>query len=76
MPERHCRSCLHSAPAPEGEWLCARYVTLISPEEQRSGCASHLYIPAFVRGEQIDAGDFWVLYTMPDGEEWRDGPQE
>jgi len=26
-----------------------------------------------VAGEQIDAGEDWVSYRLPDGTEWRDG---
>ena len=41
--------------------------------EQEAGCAAHLYIPDLVPGEQIDAGEDWVSYRLPDGTEWRDG---
>lgn len=73
MPERHCRSCLHSTPDTVGEWSCARLNHAITTEMQRTGCAAHLYIPGLVPGEQIDAGEDWISYTMPDGTTWRDG---
>ena len=73
MPERHCRSCLHSTPIAGGEWHCARHAGVLAPDIQRQGCAAHLFIPALVPGEQIDAGEDWVDYRMPDGVEWRDG---
>jgi hypothetical protein len=73
MPERHCRSCLHSLPVAGGEWHCVRHVWNLDRKAQEIGCAAHLYIPALVPGEQVDAGDDWVSYTMPDGSEWRDG---
>ena len=38
----------------------------------RSGCAQHLYLPALVPGEQIDAGDGWVEYLFGEGLRWRD----
>jgi hypothetical protein len=41
--------------------------------EQEAGCAAHLYLPDFVAAEQIDAGEDWVSYRLPDGTEWRDG---
>lgn len=73
MPERHCRSCLHSTPVEEGKWRCERHGWALDLKAQRSGCALHLYIPALVHGEQIDAGDDWVSYRTKDGGEWRDG---
>ncbi len=74
--ERHCRSCLHAAPIAGGAWHCARHQVPLADREQRSGCAAHLLIPDLVPGEQIDAGEDWVSYRMPDGTEWRDGVQE
>ena len=73
MPERHCRSCLHSTPVTDGAWHCARHTCLLSLDDQRRGCAAHLLIPDLVHGEQFDAGEDWVSYRMPDGAEWRDG---
>ena len=49
--------------------ICAR----MSRRDQEAGCAAHLYIPDLVRGEQLDAGEDWVSYRLPDGSEWRDG---
>lgn len=72
-PERHCRSCLHATPAAEGVWTCERHNHPLDSRDQRDGCAAHLYIPALVAGEQVDAGEDWVSYRMPDGSEWRDG---
>jgi hypothetical protein len=76
MPERHCRSCLHSTSVAEGEWSCARHRHGLSREAQREGCSAHLYIPGLVHGEQIDAGEDWVSYRLPDGTAWRDGVPE
>lgn len=73
LPERHCRSCIHSTPISGGEWSCARHDVNLSLEDQHTGCPAHLYIPALVHGEQVDAGEDWVSYAMPDGTEWRDG---
>ena len=39
----------------------------------QAGCAAHLYLPDFVAAEQIDAGEDWVSYRLPDGTGWRDG---
>jgi hypothetical protein len=56
--------------------MCARHITIIPPENQRTGCVAHLFIPAFVRGEQVDAGEDWVMYVMANGEKWMDDAQD
>lgn len=75
---RNCRTCLHSTPVEGGAWHCARYGRQLTIEEQRAGCASHLYLPDLVPGEQTDADpeNETVTYTMPDGSAWIDGMQE
>lgn len=73
MPERHCRSCMHATPERGGEWQCERHSHRLTTRQQRAGCAAHLLIPGFVPGKQVDAGDDWVEYQMPDGSTWRDG---
>ncbi|HHK74713.1 MAG TPA: oxidoreductase [Rhizobiales bacterium] len=72
LAEFNCRTCLHATPV-GGGWQCARHDRMLSAGKQRQGCASHLFIPDLVPGEQIDAGDDHVLYRMPDGTLWRDG---
>jgi hypothetical protein len=57
----------------EGAWHCARHDVPLTRQAQEQGCAAHLYIPALVHGEQVDAGEDWVSYRLPDGTEWRDG---
>lgn len=76
MPERHCRSCLHSTPAPDGVWLCEKHGCEITTKEQATGCDDHLYVPDLVHGEQVDAGDTWLEYAMADGTTWRDSGAE
>lgn len=73
VPERHCRSCLHATAVADGKWHCTRHDTVLSPQDQATGCAAHLLIPDLVHGEQVDAGEDWVSYRMPDGSAWRDG---
>lgn len=72
---RNCRTCLHSAIGSAGAWYCARHDRVLSVEDQRAGCASHLYLPSLVPGEQIDADERaeTVTYRMPDGSTWVDG---
>lgn len=77
MPERHCRSCLHSTPVADGKWQCEKHGCGITTAEQNTGCNDHLYVPDLVHGTQVDAGDTWVEYAMADGAVWRDtGPEK
>lgn len=72
LAERNCRTCLHSSPAPDAKWTCAKHGTC-APE--MVGCGDHLYIPALVPGEQVDVidGGHGIVYRMRDGKEWVDG---
>lgn len=72
-PPRSCRTCLHSTPVENGRWSCARTDLELTRQVQEAGCLLHLYIPDLVAGEQVDAGEDWVSYRLPSGEEWRDG---
>jgi CRISPR/Cas system-associated exonuclease Cas4 (RecB family) len=44
-PLPNCRSCAHSSPAEEAEWVCEKYNCLIPLDNQEHGCDSHRYIP-------------------------------
>ena len=70
---RSCRTCIHSTPV-DGGWHCEHHGAL-DAEAQRKGCSLHLYIPALVPGEQIDADPETgtVTYRMADGATWIDG---
>lgn len=70
---RNCRTCLHATPV-DGGWHCARFQA-VDEEIQRKGCSLHLYIPALVPGEQVDADpeQGTVSYRMADGSSWIDG---
>lgn len=67
----HCRSCLHSSPI-EGGWHCARHDRPLDEGAQRRACPQHLYLPALVPGQQVDAGTDWVEYQFAGGHRWRD----
>jgi hypothetical protein len=67
----NCRTCLHATPV-DGGWACERHQRSLSDAEQRAGCENHLYLPALVPGEQVDAGPDWVEYLLPGGNRWRD----
>jgi len=56
-PRFNCLTCLHANLLKHGEWECTRHLRALSIAEQKAGCASHLYIPDLVPGEQIDADE-------------------
>ncbi|HEY0329626.1 MAG TPA: hypothetical protein VGC77_11060 [Rhodopseudomonas sp.] len=72
-----CRTCIHATPEMFGDaaWSCARWNTPLTLAEQKKGCPAHLFIPSLVPGEPIDSSEEeeWILYTLHDGREWRDG---
>ncbi|MEM1346531.1 MAG: oxidoreductase [Pseudomonadota bacterium] len=74
---RTCRSCLHFTFTADGAGHCTRFETPQSPKAQAAGhdCPAHLYLPALVPGEQIDANpeEEWVEYRLGNGTTWRDG---
>lgn len=72
LPNRHCRTCLHSSPAADGKWTCHLYGE-IDYEKQLAGCPSHAYIPSFVDGEIKEVVGNRIVYTLKDGSEWSDG---
>ena len=68
-PAVTCRSCLHATPV-AGGWHCARHDRELTDEDQKRGCMLHLFIPDFVPGEVVDAGDDHVVYRLADGAIW------
>lgn len=73
MPDRNCRTCLHSTPIENGQWQCERWGKTLTPEEQAIGCPAHKLLPPLVPGDIIMATDTAVHYRMGDGSEWIDG---
>ncbi len=75
MPERNCRTCLHSTPVENGGWHCERFGKSLTAEEQAAGCPAHKFLPPLVPGTVIDASDSppGVTYQMKDGTTWYDG---
>ena len=71
MAEVHCRTCLHATPV-DGGWRCERHARGLTEAEQRAGCPQHLFLPPLVPAPQVDAGEDWVEYQLPDGQRWRD----
>lgn len=72
LPEPTCRSCIHSTPVAGGEWHCNHHGRAMGDAEQEEACPAHLYIPATVNGEQVDAcpDGTWISYRMKNGETW------
>ncbi|MFO1144845.1 MAG: hypothetical protein U1E59_21195 [Amaricoccus sp.] len=80
MARRNCRTCLHFAFGRDGNGHCARFDEPRTPQRQQEGrdCPTHLFLPALVPGEQIDADPEaeTVTYRMPGGAVWIDGATE
>lgn len=82
LPAVSCRTCLHATPEKDGDgrWSCAKWGADIPLDAQRTGCASHLYIPALLKrwGEQVNANavENWVDYEAADKFVFRNGPRE
>jgi hypothetical protein len=74
LPERHCRSCMHSTPVAGGQWHCAKYNRLLTLTEQKTGCEDHRYLPPLVAAEQTDGAEdgSWIQYKFSNGNTWRD----
>lgn len=75
----HCRTCLHATAVVDdgdaGRWRCERFGLDLTFDEQMRGCEFHLYLPALVPGEQVDADPEagTVTYRLLDGATWVDG---
>jgi len=37
-PDRNCRTCAHSRPVENGQWLCGKHGNILTLEEQLKGC--------------------------------------
>ena len=75
---KHCRTCIFSSFVRHdgGKILCEKHNQQLGFEDQQSGCISHLFIPALVHGQQIDADEIknTITYRMKDGSTFVDGP--
>lgn len=77
MPDRSCRTCLHSTPVVDGQWHCERWGKILTPDQQQLGCPAHKFLPALVPGEVTAATTATAVhYKMHDGTEWVDGEGE
>lgn len=73
MPDRTCRTCLHSEMQSEGRWHCQRWGKTLTQEEQFDGCPVHKLLPKLVPGEMIKVDEKGITYKFGNGVEWYDG---
>ena len=66
IPEKNCRSCVHSSPGPAGTWTCGRDLPMVPT------CGEHLYRPSMLDqwAEPIDGDETWIKYRKKDGTEF------
>ena len=74
LPARNCRTCLHSTPTKDGEWICEQgeKPVPIPLDVQMVGCQHQRFIPRLVSGEQEDVVHGNITYKMRDGRLWED----
>lgn len=65
--QKNCRTCVHSGPSDDAQWICDHFKRPLSVAEQRIGCRSHLMLPSLVPyAEPIDAGEDFIKYQHKD----------
>jgi hypothetical protein len=79
LPRRSCRTCLHFTFTSDGMGHCERFNEPRDPKGQGLGanCPAHLYLPALVPGDQIDADPVaeTITYQLRNGSAWTDGKE-
>lgn len=75
LPERNCRTCLHSTVQRAGGWTCDVDISIpIDGGRQAIGCGAQRFLPGFVTGEQVDVDNRGAIsYRCKDGGIWVDG---
>ncbi len=64
--ERNCRTCLSSTPMDDGSWHCQLLDESVDTDEQRKGCADHLFIPTLLPWDAINADKEYRAITYED----------
>lgn len=54
LPEVNCRTCIHSTPTEDGQWLCEQSQKILSCEAQEEGCHWHRWIPMIMPSLDFD----------------------
>jgi len=70
--ERNCRTCASSTPRDDGSWWCEAHARALSVDDQKAGCAEHLFVPAMLEPLVAvdgcdDLGRRHVTYRVPGG---------
>jgi CRISPR/Cas system-associated exonuclease Cas4 (RecB family) len=57
VPDKNCRTCMFSTPGEDGAWYCENPNSgvPIGRSLQKTGCDKHLFIPAMINAEQVNA---------------------
>lgn len=71
----HCRTCIFGEMTAPNDLGCSRRNETRDARDQAAGCPEHLYLPALIQGEQIDANEArgTITYRMRDGSTFIDG---
>lgn len=72
VPALSCRTCVHSTPMENGDarWSCAKKLSDIPVQVQRTGCGDHLPLPFLLTyAEANDAGEDWIEFVRKDNKE-------
>ncbi|MFG6500183.1 hypothetical protein [Sulfitobacter sp. 1A15106] len=77
VERRTCRTCVHATPAMGSKlpsFDCVRHGMPVGPDDQKLGCASHLFLPELTNMEQIDVDEVEevIKYRAEDGTVWID----
>lgn len=74
LPQVNCRTCGHSTPTEGGAWRCELHDTILSDDEQHTGCTSHRFLPPLMSGVAVESrDDGTVVYAMNDATTFSDG---
>lgn len=59
-PRVSCRTCVHAAPGPNGEWTCGRGLEMVAD------CDDHLFVPDLLDhwAEPVDGDPSWIRYRV------------
>ncbi len=60
MPEKNCRTCIHSEPGPGGTWACN------NGRDMKPGCAEHVFLPDLFSAwaDPVDGTPEWIKYKV------------
>jgi hypothetical protein len=62
IPSTNCRTCAHSTPVDDGQWLCEIWGKNIPEDISRRGCDLHVFNPSMIAMQEIYGDDGYVVY--------------